>query len=375
MNTKTVDTPLHRLRVHMGERELVACIVSHRIHVGYLSSFFPPPERFAALLVTPSQMSLIAPSSADPAQGGELELAVYEDQSSQRTVDAVANALQAFEAELRSLGVGAAPIGLEPAHLPAIFWDSVQRCLSPVDVQDINPALRRMRTVKSDSELQAVERAVATCDRIFQAIEAGICAGATELDVYLTALRVVVEECAGPAMLDGDFVSGPRTEEIGGPPTPRKLDRGDLLIVDVYPRVGAYWADCTRTYVVGPPSQATIDRHGLLVEAIEAGERAIEPGRPTREVYQAVKDVLDRAGLGDCFPHHAGHGVGLTPSEEPRLIPGSDERLEMGMTITLEPGLYIPGQGGMRLEDNFLVTANGCRCLSRYPRKLVVLQE
>ncbi|MDI7275059.1 MAG: Xaa-Pro peptidase family protein, partial [Anaerolineae bacterium] len=264
-------------------------------------------------------------------------------------------------------------VGLEPAHLPAAFLDPVRQVLRATDAVDIGPQLRRMRMVKGEAEIEAIARATAACDRIFSAVERTARSGCTELDVYLTALRVVAEESAGPASLDGDFVSGPRTAGMGGPPTPRALRPGELLIVDVYPRIGGYCADCTRSYALGEPSQVQLDLHALLVEAMQAGERTLEPGRPTAEVYQAVKRVLDRAEALASFPHHAGHALGLTPSEDPRLVPGSRDRLEAGMVVTLEPGLYAPDLGGMRLEDNFLVTESGARCLTHYPRRLVTL--
>ena len=357
----------------MTQRQLELCIVSHPVHVGYLSDRLMPPGCLVALLVTPAKAVLVAPASHGGAVAHHLQRVAYEDHSLERTVNPATEALQAFEAALATLDKGVVRVGLEPSHLPAACLDALRRVLGVCSLEDVGPALRRQRRVKDEVEVQAIQQAVATCDRIFQAIEATIHGGCTELDVYLAALRVVACDSAGPAVLDGDFVSGPRAEEIGGPPTARALQPGELLIVDVYPRIGAYWADCTRTYVVGEPSQALLDRHALLEEALEAGEQALEPGRPAREVYEAVKGVLDRAGVGDYFPHHAGHGVGLTASEEPRLIPGSRERLAEGMVVTLEPGLCIPGQGGMRLEDNFLITAGGCRCLSHYPRRLVPL--
>jgi Xaa-Pro dipeptidase len=376
MNLEPVTAQARKqLRAFMAGRGLELCVISDPIHLTYLSGYLGPTHLPAALLLTGETALLMAPASAAPVGDGDLDVSPYEDYSIQRTVEPEVAAREALDAALRRLGRRPGRVGLEPASLSADLAGTVRDALAMAAEEDVGPALRRLRAVKSPAEVAAIEQAVATCDGVFAAIEQTIHPGATELDVYLAALRVVAEQSAGPAVLDGDFVSGPRTEEIGGPPTTRALQPGDLLIVDVYPRIGAYWGDCTRTYVVGEPSQALLEQHALLVEALEAGERALQPGRPTREVYQAVKDVLDGAGVGQYFPHHAGHAVGLTASEEPRFIPGSDERLQAGMVMTLEPGLYIPGQRGMRLEDNFLITAGGYRCLSRHPRKLGVLRE
>ncbi len=371
MAQNTAATGLQRLRNHMAGHGLQVCVISLPIHIGYLCGYFPPANRFASLLVTPSEALLLAPASGAPAPSADLAVLTYEDYSIARTVHLAADSLAAFARALAGLCLAAPRLGWEPSFLPAVYADRLRTVLNPIQSEDVSPLLEALRTVKAPAEVQAIERAVAATDDIFAALERSIHAGCSELDVYSMALATVARAAAGPAVLDGDFVSGPRTEEIGGPPTPRILQPGDLLIVDVYPCLAGYWADTTRTFSIGKPSQQTVDRHGVLEEALAAGRRAIGPGLPTRELYAVVKGVIDRAGFGACFPHHAGHCVGVTPSEDPRLIPGSDAVLEEGMVITLEPGIYLAGWGGMRLEDNFLVTAEGCRSLSHYPLKPV----
>ncbi len=364
--------PLLRFRDYMDGSRLEACVVSDPAHIAYLAGVQLPYGCSSCLLISRTDAVLLSPSSAGVSATGEVQVLPYEDRTFVREVEPMRSAQQAF-AGILARWRGLRRVGLEPACLPAALMDTLRQVLGAPEAVDVGPGLRRQRMVKGDAEVEAIARVAATCDRIFAAVEEGARAGCTELDVYLAALRVVAEKSAGPAVLDGDFVSGPRTAEIGGPPTPRVLRPGDLLIVDVYPRVGGYWADCTRSYVVGEPSTEQAELHALLVEAMEAGERLLEPGRPAAEVYEAVRRVLERAGSRASFPHHAGHGVGVTPSEDPRLVPGSSERLQAGMVVTLEPGLYGPAVGGMRLEDNFLVTDDGATCLSRYPRRLVTL--
>ena len=371
----TAASVLQRLRAHMTEHGLQVCVVSLPIHVGYLCGYFPPANRFAALLVTAAEATLVAPSSGAPAPTADpsFALCAYEDYAIARTVDPAADSLAAFDEALRALRSGAPRLGWEPAYLPAAYGDRVRAVLSPALAEDVSPLLQAWRAIKTPAEVQAIARAVAATDDIFAAVERSIHVGSSELDVYVAAVGALTRAAGGPAVLDGDFVSGPRAEQIGGPPTERRLEPGDLLIVDVYPAIAGYWADTTRTFSVGTPSQAVVDRHGVLEDALAAGERAIAAGLPARELYNVVKGVIERAGYGAHFPHHAGHCVGVTPSEDPRLIPGSDAVLQEGMVITLEPGIYLPGGGGMRLEDNYLVTADGCRSLSHYPRKLVVI--
>lgn len=375
--TSIAQWAVGNLRERMQAEGIGACIVADPVSVTYLSGyiiggFVSLANTTAYVLVTDEEAVLVAPASAGFQPPEWLRLVTYEDYSIAYTVDVPAAALEAFEKALLVV-TGAGKVAAELGQLPAAAYQSLNACRGVESVVDARSMLQALRAVKSPAEVEAIRRVVRVCDRIFSAVEQKVGEGNSELDVYTTCLEVVAQEAEGLAILDGDFVSGPRSEEIGGRPTMRALQQGDLLILDVYPRLGAYWADVTRTYVVGKPMQAQLARHALLEEALAAGERAIRPGLPTRELYQVVKGVFDRAGLGNRFPHHAGHCVGLTPSESPRIIPGSNAILQEGMVITLEPGLYVPGEGGMRLEDNYVVTAAGPASLSGYPKKLISL--
>ena len=122
--------------------------------------------------------------------------------------------------------------------------------------------------------------------------------------------------------------------------------------------------------MVGVPNAKQIEVYDLLRRALEAGKEKLRPGIRARDVYQQVYEFIARAGYGAHFPHHAGHGVGLNAPEAPFLIPGSDEVLEEGMVVTLEPGIYLPGFGGLRMEDDYLITSDAPRVLSHFSRTL-----
>ncbi|MGQ9682975.1 MAG: M24 family metallopeptidase [Anaerolineae bacterium] len=372
---ENLSTTLQQWRVTMAREGLDAAIVTHPLHVAYLTGYLPPADRQAALLVAADKAVLVAPTTSGLKATDDVSLVVYEDLSFVRPVDVAANAARALAEALPVLNYRDLRLGLELDNLSTNWWTLIQRTTQTIQIIEIGALLRRQRLVKNEAEIKAIERSVSACDHVFAAIERSIRAGASELDVYGIALRTIAEDAGGCAVLEGDFVSGERTEEIGGPPTTRVLRSGELLIVDVLPRLGMYWGDCTRTFVVGQATEAMLQRHALLEAAMAAGERAIRPGRRASEVYQAVRAVLAGAGLGDCFPHHAGHAIGLAGAEDPRLVPEDDTLLQEGMVLTLEPGVYVPGEGGMRLEDNLVVTADGCRSLNSYPRRLVSLKE
>jgi Xaa-Pro dipeptidase len=154
-----------------------------------------------------------------------------------------------------------------------------------------------------------------------------------------------------------DFVTGPRTAEVGGPPSDRRVQGDDLLLVDLVPRVGAYWADSCATVAVGAPPAPARDAHEACLAALERAIELVRPGAVAGDI-----DAATRESAGG-YPHHTGHGIGVTSHEEPRLIPNSDRVLEPGMVIALEPGSY--GEDwGVRVERVVLVTTDGCEVLS-----------
>src|SRR5207244_1357556 len=172
-----------------------------------------------------------------------------------------------------------------------------------------------------------------------------------------TQVRAAMETAAaGRLPVLADLVTGPRTAEIGGPPTSRRIEDGDLLLVDLVPRVGAYWGDSCATVATAEPSAEVRDSHERVLAALEEAKSAVVPGALAGDL-----DAIARAGIS--YPHHTGHGLGLTTHEQPRIVPGSEQELEPGMVLALEPGTYGDGWG-IRIEQVVLVTEDGCEVLS-----------
>jgi Xaa-Pro dipeptidase len=146
------------------------------------------------------------------------------------------------------------------------------------------------------------------------------------------------------------------------------MKSGDTLILDLWATTNGYWADTCRTFMVGGrPSRDQLRIYGSVEKAMRAGMEKMKPGAMAGDVYRAVKKVFEDAGHGSRFPHHAGHGLGLDAWERPFLIPGSQDELKAGMVLALEPGLYLEGVAGVRLENNFLLQKDGVVPLSKYP--------
>jgi Xaa-Pro aminopeptidase len=196
---------------------------------------------------------------------------------------------------------------------------------------------------------------------------ANIRAGMTELDVYCGVNSACIEAAGHAVIVYGDFAVSPGPERRGGPPTPRVLQDGDMFILDFSVVIGGYRSDFTNTLVVGKRPRADQQRlFDLCTQAMAAGEKELRAGNACLVVYEAVRAAFERAGIADAFPHHAGHGLGLTHPEAPYLVRHANETLLNGDVVTLEPGLYVSGVGGIRIEHNYLVTDCGYERLSNH---------
>jgi Xaa-Pro aminopeptidase len=231
--------------------------------------------------------------------------------------------------------------------------------------------LAALRRQKDPDEVDLLRRCVRAGEAGHAWARAHVRPGMTELEVYCGVSAACTRAAGRAVIVYGDFAVSPGPERHGGPPTGRVLESGDLMILDFSVVIGGYRGDFTNTLCVGrapAPDQRRI--YDLCLAALAAGEGELRAGRACREVYAAVRDVFDRAGVAEHFPHHAGHGLGLTHPESPFFVRAADEVLLAGDVVTLEPGLYVPGVGGVRLEHNYHVTAGGCSRLTSHELKV-----
>ncbi|MBI1832959.1 MAG: aminopeptidase P family protein [Planctomycetes bacterium] len=224
-----------------------------------------------------------------------------------------------------------------------------------------------MRRQKDPDEVEALRRCMRATDAGHAWALAHVKPGMTELDVYSGISTACVKAAGMPVVVYGDFAVSPGPERRGGAPTDRVLQVGDMLILDYSVVIQGYRSDFTNTLVVGGKPNADQKRlYDLCIAAMAAGEKELRAEASCLTVYQAVRGVFDKAGVGDAFPHHAGHGLGITHPEDPYLVKTANQNLLTGDVVTLEPGLYIAGIGGIRIEHNYLITPAGFERLSNH---------
>ena len=364
-NTPSSSGPFarrERFLAQMQERGPSVALISDPRHIFYLTAYRAGPRSPAFLMLRQGETPvLVAGASGFPAVEG-VETHLYEDYSIHHVVERRRAAAQALMGAAHRFNLAKeGPIGVEAFELPAM----AEQALGGRDGVDVAPILRSMRACKDRDEIECIRRSVEVTRAGHAAAREAAVAGTTEMQAYAAIQRACVLEAGEPIAFDGDFVSGERSWEIGGPPTQRTMRDGDLFICDLFPTVAGYWADTTRTFAVGAASAAQKNLYDLVRAALERGRTALRPGVRARDVYHEVRAAIAAGGRAEQFPHHAGHGFGLDPHESPMIIPGDETELRAGMTVTLEPGVYVEGVGGVRLEDNYVITEDGADVMAQ----------
>ncbi len=350
-------------------------IVGDPAHLTYFSAFVPSPfvfrtvESGALLLLEPNRATIVADDMLAPF----LERAFVDEVVAPCWYDgnhaAPHRRNQLVESTLKRLAkMPGKRIGVELSSVPAGVIEGLRTARNGLEILDISPIIRKLRRVKDADEIEVLLRSMRAGEKGQAAALAQIKPGMTELDAYRVVQNAAITELGEPAILYGDFASGSRCEtEKGGPPSSRRIEPGDLLLLDFSVVVSGYRGDFTNTFAVGAgPTPRQQELFEACQGALRAGEASLKPGASARAVDAAVRGHFDSLKLAGAFTSHSGHGLGLGHPEPPYFVPNSDETLEIGDVVALEPGLYIPGEGGMRYERNYLITADGFQTLSHH---------
>ncbi len=262
----------------------------------------------------------------------------------------------------------ASRIGIELGATPSGIVEGLRSRRSDCRFLDLDPIIRSLRRRKDPDELALIERAIRAGEAGHAEAIARITPGTTELEAFTIIQSACYRALGEQARVYGDFVASGQTEiRKGGPPTTRAIAEGDLFLLDYSVVVRGYRGDFTNTFCVGrAPTTRQVELFEACVEAIAAGESLLKPGAVAREIDAAVRQSLAARGLEGAFPSHTGHGIGLSHPEPPYLVAESAETLVEGDVVTLEPGLFIEGEGAMRYEHNYVITAEGFRRLTQH---------
>ncbi len=280
----------------------------------------------------------------------------------------------AFLQAAQALKMGKARLGVEARRMRVMEADYIAEAMAGVAVEPADDVFASLRMAKDADEIKAMREAVLIAEKALAATLPRIKVGMTEREV---AAELVVQTLRAGSDADLPFApivaSGPNSALPHAMVTDRTLQNGDLVTLDWGAATRGYISDLTRTFALGEVDPELKKIHRLVQEANAAAKAAARPGVTCASVDAAARQVIADGGYGEYFTHRVGHGLGLEGHEEPSMHGKNETPLAPGMTFTIEPGIYLPGKGGVRIEDDVVITADGCESLSTYPRDLQVI--
>ena len=370
--------PLHlaarvaRVRSHMTRTGVGALVVTHLPNVAYLTGFVGSAGaaivlRHACLLAVDFRYVTAATTLAGSLDG-LLSVETFQHSYDEAIVDLL-------------LREGATRIGIEAAYLPVSRFNAISAGLAakaprPLHADARTPILvpterivESARVIKDADEIAALREGGRRLGRVAAAVPAMVREGRTEREIAADIERALRAEGFSRLAFDTIVASGPNSALPHARPTGRAVKSGEPTVLDFGGVYDGYCVDLTRTVQLGAVSGPLHDLYAAVAEAQHAALAAVRPGVAASAIDAAARRVLERHGLGEAFGHGTGHGLGLEVHEEPRIARASarlpDLVVEPGMVFTIEPGAYIPGVGGVRIEDDVLVTETGCEVLTR----------
>jgi Xaa-Pro dipeptidase len=280
----------------------------------------------------------------------------------------------AFRKATQALGLDGKRIGVEPRQLRLLEFNHVKSGAPEADFPDASDVLSQLRLKKDKAEVDAMRRAVKIAQDGLEATISLIKIGMTERELAGELVIQLFKHGSDPELPFSPIVSGgPNGANPHASPSERKLQAGDLLVVDWGAAYNGYISDLTRTFAVGEVDAECQKIHKIVQEANAAGRAAGRPGVPCASVDVAAREVIEKSGYGKYFTHRTGHGIGMEGHEEPYIRGDNMQLLEVGMAYTVEPGIYFPNRNGVRIEDNMVITEGGADCLSDMPREIRVV--
>jgi Xaa-Pro aminopeptidase len=282
-------------------------------------------------------------------------------------------ALRYAAEQLSEFAPGASRVGFEASHLSVAAHTVLADENPGLELVATRGLVEGLRVVKEPAELDAVRRSAALLEQAYRTIAEEGLEGRRELDVAWRVRERLHELGAEGLSFETIVASHERGALPHARPTAAVIGSGTLVTIDMGCMLDGYASDCTRTFAVGQPDARLHEIYDVCLTAQLAAMNAIGPGAEGSDVDAAARQVIAGAGYGERFGHGLGHGVGLDVHEEPRLSQTSSATLEPGMVVTVEPGIYLPDVGGVRIEDLVIVTDAGCERLTMYPKELVSL--
>ena len=343
-------------------------------NLSYFTGLTPHLSERPTVLFVPAEGAPALLLPAFEAQGAQDQLAADARLFTYRDEDGHEGAFQQTADDLELSGK---VIGVEYLAMRLLEARRIEQSAPDCRLVATEPWLPKLRMTKDEAEIACMRRAIKIAEQALQRLlaEGAIRPGRTERQLAADLQAALLREGGQGEAFSPIVVAGPNSALPHAGPSDRTMEMGDLVTIDWGTVYEGYRADITRTFVLGQLSPEIESIYDAVLVANEAARLAIRPGLPAQEVDRAARRAITLAGYGDYFTHRTGHGLGLETHEPPYMVEGNLDLLQPGMTFTVEPGIYVPGLGGVRIEDDVRVTEQGVETLTTLPRDLMVLKD
>jgi Xaa-Pro dipeptidase len=271
--------------------------------------------------------------------------------------------------KLQDLLVGCKNLGAEMEYFSMKLNETFSLNLPQMEINDVSKVIENCRLYKGQEEIEAIYRSIQYGEQALSEIKDLIKPGCTEKEIQFSLIKSLSKK---PGVNIDTFViqvlGGKGTANPHGFSGDYAFQKGDPIAIDYGVYCNRYWSDYCRTFFIGEPVPKLKEIYHIVLEAQKAAIALIQPGIPIKEIDLAARKVIERAGYGEYFIHRVGHGIGLDIHESPQIHKQNNNLLEEGMVFTVEPGIYIPDLGGVRIEDDLVVTKDGAKVLTSYPK-------
>ncbi|KAB2334220.1 M24 family metallopeptidase [Bacillus mesophilum] len=364
-----MNNKLHSVSEWMKENDIQFSFITSSENVFYLSGFFSDPhERLLGLAVfQDAEPFLVCPAmeKEDAKQAGwKHEIIGYSD---------IENPWEKVHQAVKKRAAHISRAAIEKEHMNVERYEAITQLFSGAQFVSAEDKLRKLRMVKDEQELEIIREACALAD---YAIEVGcseIAEGKTELDV-LAAIEFALKKKGVNEMSFSTMVlTGANGASPHGTPGMTQMKKGDLVLFDLGVVWKGYCSDITRTVAFGDINDKQKEIYDTVLKAQLAAVEASRPGMTAADLDLTARNIIREAGYGEYFPHRLGHGLGISVHEYPSLTETNPLQLEKGMVFTIEPGIYVPGVAGVRIEDDLAVTENGVEVLTKFPKELQII--
>ena len=361
-NPETLMRRLEKLRARMGELGVDSMLISHPDNRRYISGFSghdqPPLDTAGFFLIGPDDLCLITDGRYNIQATGELapELGISVVVRTGKVAPTLAEQITKRNCKR---------LGFETAHLIHQWWRALDKSLPDTDLVPVLKLVEPLRLAKDEDELRIIRRAIDISDRAFNEVSHRIEPGMTEKQVAWEIEKTMRDMGADERAFGTIVAAGPNGAMAHAVPGDRPIREGEPIVIDMGARLRGYNSDMTRTLCLGEPTDKFREVHNIVLEAQLEAERKLKAGIGGVEADALTRDVITAAGYGDKFTHSTGHGIGLEVHEGPSLSKLSEDKIPENAVTSVEPGIYIEGWGGVRIEDLVLFRTDGVEVLTK----------